>query len=174
MNLRDDYINFCLENNYIIDELKNKSAMTYDLLFPVFEVLDYLVGKNLKVEGEEIDDVEDCFSIGFRYLYASFDHIKRILEENFNDNMDELLEYDHNLYYYLRVDEVDTFLNESDEMISAILEHLTSSFEYRKPLDDKAAESIEKELEKAHQLISEEETPDIFVDLADALGIDLI
>ena len=173
MNLKEDYINFSLENNDIFEELKNRNSMTYDLMYPVIEVLNDLVSKNLVVEGEDPKDVEDCFSVGFRYLYSSVYHIKRILSENFNDDFDELLKFDENLYLYLRIDEIDTFLNESDEMISAILEHLTSSFEYRKSLDKKAIESIEKEIERAHEIMDDEETPDMFIDLADALGIEL-
>ena len=174
MNIKEDYIHFNLENDDILSEIKSKKTMTYDLLEPVVDVLNHLVSVDLKVEGEKDGDVLDVFNIGFRYLYASVDHIRRFLDENFNDDMSELIEYDQNIYLYLRVDELDTLLEEKDQMISSLLDHIDSTIRYKNKIDRNAIDLIEKEIEKALSNTDEVLTSDMFMDFADSLGLELI
>jgi len=174
MTLKEDYINFSLENNYIISKLKEEGTLTYDLLEPVVEVLNFIVSKDMEIKGETEEDVIDVFSNGFHYLYQELDHIKRILNENFDDDIDEFIEYDQNMYLYLKLDEVDTLIEESSEIISGLLDKIGSTFEYRKKLDDTASEMIETEMDKALMDNDCSLTADMFMDLADNLGISLI
>lgn len=174
MDIKEDYIHFNIENNYIFEPLEKEKTMTYDLLHPVILVLNYLVKKSMKIDGEDPETIEDIFSIGYHYLYACFDHIKRFLQENFNDDVDELIEYDQNLYMYLRIDEWDTIFEEKNEFLSALLDQLGTTFAYRKKLEKKQIEAIEEELEKAQSQTEEVSISDQFMDIAEALGLDVI
>ena len=138
MDIKEDYIHFNIENNPIIEALRDIKTITYDLLHPVFVVLDYFIEKNMNIEGEDKETVEDIFSIGFHYLYSCLDHIKRFLQENFNDDLDELIDYDQNIYLYLRTDELDTIFEEKNGLLSELLDQLNSTIVYRKKLDKTA------------------------------------
>lgn len=174
MDIREDYIHFNIENNYIIEPLEKRGTITYDLLHPVFLVLNHFIEKDMKIDGEDQETIEDIFSIGFHYLYSCLDHIKRFLEENFNDDIDELIDYDQNIYLYLRTDELDTIFEEKNELLSNLLEQLNMTLVYRKKLDKKQVKAIEEELEKASRKTEEITTSDQFTDFADTLGLDLL
>lgn len=174
MDIKQDYVHFCLENNELINELKRKKTLTYDFLNPVFVVMDYLASKNLHVDGEDDKDVLDVFSIGFRHLFNAVDIIKRILKENYDEDIDELAKYDQNLYLYLRADELDTLLDQENEMISAILDRLLEYLEYHKHLDKTTLKAIEDELEKAATSTDDYTVTDQFLDFADVLDLDII
>ncbi len=174
MDLKEDYIHFNIENNYILEPLEKKVTLTYDLLHPVFVVLNHFVEKDMKIEGEDKETIEDIFSIGFHYLYSCLDHIKRFLEESFNDDVDELLDYDLNLYLYLRTDELDTIFEEKNELLSTLLDHLNSTIVYRKKLTKSQVNQIEDELEKQSKKTEEITISDQFIDFADFLELDLL
>ena len=174
MDLKEDYIHFNIENNYILEPLEKKVTLTYDLLHPVFVVLNHFVEKDMKIEGEEQETIEDIFSIGFHYLYSCIDHIKRFLEESFNDDVDELIDYDLNLYLYLRTDELDTIFEEKNELLSSLLDHLNSTLVYRKKLTKTQVRQIEDELDKQSKKTEEITTSDQFIDFADFLGLELL
>lgn len=174
MDIKQDYVHFCLENNDLLNELKTKKTLTYDFLLPVIMVLDYSVEKNLHIEGQEDGDVLDMFSIGFHYLYNAVDNIKRVLNENFNEDIDELLEYDQELYLYLRADEIDTMVDSENDMISAIIDRLLETLEYHKHLDKNTKKLIEEEFEKAQDKSMDTTTTEQFIDFADILDLDII
>ena len=174
MEIKEDYIHFNIENNHIIEPLEKRNTITYDLLHPVFLVLNHFVSKDMNIEGEDKEIVEDIFSIGFHYLYSCLDHIKRFLQENFNDDIDEMLDYDQNIYLYLRTDELDTIFEEKNEFLSALLEQLNSTIVYRKKLDKKQVKAIEEELEKASRKTEEVTTSDQFIDFADYLELEVL
>lgn len=174
MDIKQDYIHFCLENNEIIEELKSNNTLTYDFLHPIFIVLDHAMKNNLHIEGQDDNDVLDMFSIGFHYLFGEFDNIKRILNENYNEDIDELIENDQTLYLYLRADEIDTLLDSENEMVSAIIDRLLEALEYHKKLDKKTRELIEEELDKAQQKSDETTVTEQFIDFADILDLDII
>ena len=174
MDIKQDYVHFCLENNDLLNELKTKKTLTYDFLLPVIMVLDYSVEKNLHIEGQEDGDVLDMFSIGFHYLYNAVDNIKRVLNENFNEDIDELLEYDQELYLYLRADEIDTMVDSENDMISAIIDRLLETLEYHKHLDKNTKKLIEEEFEKAQDKSMDTTTTEQFIDFSDILYLDII
>jgi len=174
MTMKDDYINFLLENNLLIERLKNESTLTYDLLEPIIEVMNFISDHDFEIDGESKNDCEDIFQIGFQFLYQEIENVKRILEENFEDEIDDLIEFDQNLYLYIKLDDIDSLLNESNEVISNLLETIQQTFEYRKIIDDNASNMIEEEIEKAQASLDEPMTSDMFMDFADTLGIELI
>ena len=174
MDVKEDYIHFNIENQEIIEALENNKTLTYDLLHPVFLVLDYFVKEDGKIDGEDKETIEDVFSIGYHYLYSSIDTIKRFLEENFDDDIDELLEYDKNIYLYLRTDELDSIFEEKNELLTALLDNLSSTIEYRKQIDKKQFQAIDDELQKAASKTEQITMSDQFIDFADFLGLDII
>lgn len=174
MTVQEDYIHFLLENKDIISELKEHNTLTYDLLDPIFKVLDFFNEVDMNVSGEDKADITDIFQIGFHYIYSCMDHIKRILVENFDEEIEEFIEHDKNMYLYLKVDEIDTMYDGKNEFISAMLDQLTTTFEYRKKFDDNNVDQVEVELNKAiEELDGERTTTDIFIDLADELNLEL-
>ena len=174
MDIKQDYVHFCLENNEIINELKTKKTLTYDFLHPVFLVMDFAQKNNLHIKGQEDRDVLDMFSVGFHYLFNVIDNIKRILNENFDEDIEELVKYDQNLYLYLRADEIDTLLDSENDMVFAIIDRISESLEYHKHLDKKTIELIEEEIEKAQSESDDFTTTEQFLDFVDILGLDLI
>lgn len=174
MELKNDYIHFNLENAELIDALKSNQTLTYDYLQPVFAVLDFINESDFEIEGENKQDVIDVFQIGYEYLYDTFETIKNILEENFQDEIESLIKMDQNLYLYLRVDEIDSILEGKNQVLAGLIDTLSTTFEYKTDLNKKAVEMIETEIDKATKTMEEVTTPDQFMDFADSLGIDLI
>ena len=101
-------------------------------------------------------------------------YISKKLNENFDEDIEELVKYDQNLYLYLRADEIDTLLDSENDMVSAIIDRISESLEYHKHLDKKTIELIEEELEKAQSESDDFTTTEQFLDFVDILGLDLI
>jgi len=174
MDFKEDYIHFTIENKDILDGLKNESTLTYDLIEPVIMVLDHLIEIDFKVEGEDRDTLEDIFNIGFHYLYDLVTDIRRILEESFDDELDELLEYDTNLYLYLRCDELDSIFEGKNETISSLLDNLENSFVYKRTFNDSQVELIEQALSDSLSQTEEVTISDEFLDYCDFFNLEII
>jgi len=174
MDFKDDYIHFQIENKDILEELKNESTLTYDLIEPVIMVLDHLIEINFEVEGETKDTLEDIFNIGFHYLYDLVTDIRRILEDSFDDEIDELIDFDSNLYLYLRCDELDSIFEGKNETISSILDNLENSFVYKRKFNDSQTELIEQTLSDSMSQTEEITISDEFLDYCDFFHLDII
>lgn len=170
-----DYIYFLKENNVLLEELKNHVTMTYDLLRPVMMAMDHLsTHKDVVVSELTKDDLEDLFSEGYYYLYNAVDNIKSVLSEDFDDDIEEMIAYDSDIYLLIRLDEVNTLLEGKDKMISALLDQVDLIIQNRKTIDSQTTEKVEKEIDKAYAKLDTYSTSDRFADLSEAMGLELI
>lgn len=174
MDKSTDYIYFLKENDELISALRDNTTMTYDLFHPVICVLNYLVDKNMKVEGQSQDDVDDVFSYGYQYLYESFTTIKSFLEDNFDDDLIDLIDFDKNIYMLLKVDDVDSALNGENKQISAVLDQLYLLIENKEQISEDMVEKIDEAIDEILSREDIQTTIDTYIDIADTLDVDII
>lgn len=174
MDFKEDYVHFTIENSDILDSLKDESTLTYDLIEPVILVLNHLIEIDFENKDVPRSNLEDIFNIGFHYLYDLVENIRRILEDSFDGEMDELIDYDQNLYLYLRSDEIDSIFEGHNETISSILDNLENSFVYKRKFNDEQVELIEQALEDSESQTEEVTISEEFLDYCDFFKLDII
>lgn len=174
MDKIEDYKWFLKENEEIIDEFREHTTMTYDLFHPIILVLNHFIDHVMHLDGTEDKDVDKLFSEGFSFLYNALDNIKTIIRDNFDDDIEEAIKYDSNIYELLRIDELDTIYEGRNELISQILDQLFLTIENRELMNSITSEKIEEVIEKEYNDLEDLSTPDRFIEIADILGIDLL
>lgn len=171
MDKKLDYIYFLNENLDILNELENHNTITYDFLKPFIYVLNHIIDNDMKLDGLNEEDVTDLFSSGFYPLYDMINKIKSILEENFNDDLHEMLEFDENIWLLLRVNELFEANEENTEIFSSLIDQLEQSISYRTHLTDEIMNKFEEIITRNNKV--EETSSDLFLDICDELGIEL-
>lgn len=174
MDKTQDYIYFLKENEYLLEELKEHISLSYDLLFPVIIVLDEIVSKDFNISDLSKREAEDLFNEGYEYLYNSLDIIKSFLENTFEGNVHELLAYDQNIYETIKLEELDSIIENKDGTLSNTITLLYQSVETKRNLAQEEIEYIDK---LVASIINEEEylpIPDKYIEIADELGLDLL
>ncbi len=174
MDKNQDYIYFLKENDYLLEELKEHVSLTYDLLFPVILVLDEIVSKDFKISDLSKNEATDLFNEGYDYLYNSLDIIKSFLDKTFENNTHELLAYDKNVYETIKLEELDSILENKNEDLSNTINLLYQSVEQKRILAQEEIEYIDKLVDS---LLKEEDylpIPDKYIEIADELGLDLL
>ena len=166
MNLDHDYNCFIKESQSLLSELREHETMTFDLFVPVLMVLEYIKQNDFEIEDLTQEEVEELFSIGYTYLYDSINVIKNLLNDAFDGDIEELVDFDENIYLLTRVND-----SELDSSISDYLYDLTSKKEL---LSEDKIENIEKALEELSDNETLYATTDRFADILDALGISLL
>jgi hypothetical protein len=162
------------ENDYLLEELKEHVSLTYDLLFPVILVLDEIVSKDFKISDLSKNEATDLFNEGYDYLYNSLDIIKSFLDKTFENNTHELLAYDKNVYETIKLEELDSILENKNEDLSNTINLLYQSVEQKRILAQEEIEYIDKLVDS---LLKEEDylpIPDKYIEIADELGLDLL
>lgn len=172
MDKINDYIYFLKENNDIFSELEEHVTLAYDLFHPTILVLNYFVEKKMKVQDLSKSEAEDIFSIGYYYLFNSIQTIKEILNENFNHDIEEMISFDEHIYLILKIENI--LESVESETLSQIEDQLRRLIEFRKQITEEAVESVENEIEKVLNIEEVQTTSDYFVDIAEALDIEVI
>ncbi len=166
MNLDHDYNCFIKESQSLLSELREHETMTFDLFVPVLMVLEYIKQNNFEIEDLTQEESEELFRIGYTYLYDSINVIKNLLNDAFDGDIEELIEFDENIYLLTRVNDSDL-----DSDISDYLYDLTSK---KVSIPQDKVESIEKALDELSDSDELYATTDRFADILDALGISLL
>ena len=174
MDKTQDYIYFLKENTYLLEELREHVSLTYDLLFPVIIVLDEIVSKDFNISDLSKSEAEELFNEGYEYLYNSIDVVKSFLENTFEDNTHELLAYDKNVFETIKLEELDSILENKNETLSNTITLLYQSVEQKRNLAQEEIDYIDKLVD---DILKEEDylpIPDKYIEIADGLGLDLL
>ncbi len=166
MNLDHDYNCFIKESQSLLSELREHETMTFDLFVPVLMVLEYIKQNNFEIEDLTQEESEELFRIGYTYLYDSINVIKSLLNDVFDGDIEELIEFDENIYLLTRVND-----SELNFDISDYLYDLTAK---KVSIPEDKIESIEKTLDELSDTDALYATTDRFADILDALGISLL
>lgn len=166
MNLDHDYNCFIKESQELLSELREHETMTFDLFVPVFMVLEYIKQNNFQLEDLTQEEAEELFHSGYSYLYDSINVIKSLLNDAFKGDIEQLIDYDENIYLLTRVNDSD--LNPD---ISDYLYDLTSK---KVLVSEEQATKIEDALQELSDNDALYSTTDRFADILDALGISLL
>ena len=174
MDKTQDYIYFLKENAYLLEELREHVSLTYDLLFPVIIVLDEIVSKDFNISDLSKSEAEELFNEGYEYLYNSIDIVKSFLENTFEDNTHELLAYDKNVFETIKLEELDSILENKNETLSNTITLLYQSVEQKRNLAQEEINYIDKLVD---DILKDEDylpIPDKYIEIADELGLDLL
>lgn len=176
----NDYASWLIENEELINFLKDNQTQLYDRYEYVFLVIDYIY--HLKVEHKEFDeDHHKIFSIGFHYLFTQFESIKLILENNFDGNLKELISFDRSLVLFLWANEIqediyDSLEDEATELIKPFKEIENKIFEYlskKKHVPKELFEKLDNALIEVYTNNDEIYEPiySIYYDIAEELNL---
>lgn len=109
MNMYDDYNKYIIENEELLNNLKNSDSNVLLCLSDVLEVLEYIYKKYL--DQAKIDnDLEEIFEIGFGYLSNSLVDIKTYYLDYFKKDIILLNRYSTLIVYSILLDDLKGYL----------------------------------------------------------------
>lgn len=109
MNMYDDYNKYIIENEELLNNLKNSDSNVLLCLSDVLEVLEYIYKKYL--DQAKIDnDLEEIFEIGFGYLSNSLVDIKTYYVDYFKKDIILLNRYSTLIVYSILLDDLKGYL----------------------------------------------------------------
>jgi len=174
-----EYKSWLIENQNFILKLRSNDSALYTRILPIYEVLNYFKDEfeedNLEING----DIIKIFQVGFEYLHNQIFTCKLYLENNFNNNVDKLLEYDKVIGYLLYVEDLRYEFKEKnikvdEEVLKELIEYLENIMIKKINIPDNLnlyVDALVHKLTKTtidfHNII------DIFVEIAETLDIDL-
>jgi hypothetical protein len=175
-----DYIAWRQEHNELLVELMEHETTLYDRLYPVITVLDSL-SKDFQTgmldTNEELDKI---ISVGSEFLNEQVVTIQLYLDKVFLGDMHHFMDYEAVLNYLLYVEDIRYELVEkgyeaSPVELEELLEELSTIIEEKKEIPDTLGIYVDQRVKEiASDLYSEfYSIIDIFMDVADTLGIDL-
>ena len=170
MNRNEDYKEFLKEKSEIIEQLKTKKTLIYDLFYPVMLVLDYLTNKDMNVEGYSKEEIGHVFDDGYNYLYNAFDMIDEIIRKILFNNMNLFYYHEKTIYYILRLDELSRY--DSNNKIEDKIRNLYKILEQNKTLDKNDENEIINLIESSKN--KEDETQNRFVIISYFFNLKLI
>ena len=109
MNMYDDYNKYIIENEELLNNLKNSDSNVLLCLSDVLEVLEYIYKKYL--DQAKIDnDLEEIFEIGFGYLSNALVDIKTYYVDYFKKDIILLNRYSTLIVYSIVLDDLKGYL----------------------------------------------------------------
>ncbi len=180
MDLEKEFRLWFKENSYFYEHLKMHDSVLYNRFMPVFEVLKFLYETEFKNSKNVDEDIVKIFQVGLEYLHTQINTCKIYLEKTFDNDMHEFLEYDNIINFILYLEDLQYELHESGISVNKnkfdqIFQYLESIVMHKKEIPDNIEMYVDG---KVHDLIGDEDYNfnsiiDIFVEIANTLGIDL-
>ncbi len=171
-----EYKSWLSEKQAFIDHLKSHDSTLYARIMPVYEVLNYL-SDELKDQMNE--DLQKIMQVGFEYLYTQIDTCQLYLDKIFNQDFHVFLDYDRIIAYILYLEDLRYELHEHQiEGHEIVIDRLTKELEEMMETRSDIPESINLYLDnEINQIIDKDisfhSIIDIFVEIAETLGIEL-
>jgi hypothetical protein len=176
--LLKEYHGWLSDNNELYTKLKNHDSALYHRFQPVYEVLYRLYQEYKNKKDEANEDIEKIFQVGLEYLNMQFFTCKIYLNKTFNKDFHEFLIYDKVINYSLFLEDLEYELAEKQidydkDNLLKLSEHLSDIIENKKDIPDNLNLYIDSQVHKIINLdnYSFNGIIDIFVEIADALGI---
>lgn len=178
--LFSEYESWKKENDDFYQELQEHETMLHERFYPVYEVMSQIYNQVSKNTLELTEDLKKIFDVGFAFLHDQFETVKMYLETNFKNDFHHFLDYESIVNYLLFIEDVQYEMQEKHlefdaEEIERLLDELSEIIDEHKPIPDNFGLYID---EKLNQIMGDNEAEfygiiDIFMDVADTLGISL-
>ena len=178
MNMYDDYNKYIIENEELLNYLKDSESSVMYCLSDVLEVLDYIYKKyvdNAKIDAE----LEEIFEIGFGYLSNCLLEVSAYYNDYFKKDVILFNKYSIYIVYSIMLDDVKGYLlseelmNEAKEQVlnnaaKLIEDTLLNKKDVNREVIDEIEEAIEKVLPKKNDY---RPVYAVFAFIRDELGI---
>ena len=168
------------EHKKLLDELQSHQTTLYDRLYPVIKVLDQLTLPNPTDVPHEEEDIIKIFQVGLEFLQDQIQSIEIYFEKVFHQDFHEMLPYETFINYMLYLEDVRYEVSEQGmtqyfDELDELLDEVSEFIEQKKPLpeayglylDERIKSILGDSFETFYSIV------DIFLDIADTLGIDL-
>ncbi|MFA5542650.1 MAG: hypothetical protein WDA47_02690 [Bacilli bacterium] len=117
-----DYRSWYDQNEEFLNHLFNHNSIIFYRINDILSVMDFIANH---LEPKEVDeDLELIFDAGFSYLFNRVKEIKLYLENNFNNDLHKLLDFEDILNYVFYVDDLKDALIEKDLYTDTIKKEL--------------------------------------------------
>lgn len=178
MNMYDDYNKYIIENEELLNYLKNSNSSVMYCLMDVLEVLDYIYKKY--VDKVKIDnELEEIFEIGFGYLSNCLIDINTYYKDYFGKDIILFNKYSTLIIYSIMLDDVKGYLlseerltDERSEMLDKASKLIESTLINLKEVEGNVVAEIEDILEmvlpKKHKY---KPVYQVFAMIAEELGV---
>jgi len=175
-----EYNSWLKENQNFILHLEKHDSSLYSRLMPIYKVLNFLCSETTE-NGLELDgDLEKIFQVGLEYLHTQVSTCKIYYEKIFNKNFHDFIEYDSIVNYVLFLEDLRYELEENqvklnEKIINDLMDYLENIMELKSGIPENFNLFVDSEIHKIVDLenFSFHSIIDIFVEIAETLGIDL-
>jgi len=177
--LINEYKLWVKENQDFIEQLKNHDSSLYTRIMPIYEVLNFLYGEYVDNSENMDSEIFKIFQVGFEYLHSQIFVSKVYLEQTFDNDFHKFIEYNSIIGYLLYIEDLRYELKEhnlssDNEIINNLVIYLENFITNKDDIPDNINLYVDTEVHKLidgslnfHSII------DIFVEIAETLGIDL-
>lgn len=177
--LVNEYNSWLKENKNFIVHLQNHDSALFTRILPIYEVLNFLSSEYTDNGLEFNEDIMKIFQIGLEYLHSQIFTCKLYLDKSFHKNFHDFIEYDRVVGYLLYIEDLRYELKEKNLKFNTKLMDQLSA--YLEDLMDKKSEIpmnlnlyVDSEVHKlVNRTVEFHSIIDIFVEIAETLGIDL-
>ncbi|HHX80465.1 MAG TPA: hypothetical protein GX692_05325 [Acholeplasmataceae bacterium] len=152
-----DYKSYVLDNQDLIQFLRESKSIIYDRFEDVFQVLEFIEKRVEKYEKVE-EEFEVIFEAGFAYLHEQMEELKSIINLYFKNDVAGLNKYASLINYYLYLSDLIETLTEKSlysedakQAIANIYEEIETIFSEKK--------AFEQEIFNQFNLVVEEYAP---------------
>ena len=176
--LLKEYQGWFTDNKNFYEHLKSHESALFVRFQPVYDVLLVLFQEYKDHPDQGNEDIEKIFQVGLEYLNMQFFNCKMYLKKTFDNNFHHFLEYDQVISYSLFLEDlkyelVEKSVSYDEKAMESISDFLDDIIENKKEIPDNLGLYVDG---KIHQMIDVDDYHftgiiDIFVEIADALGI---
>lgn len=175
-----DYNSWLKDNMSFIIQLDKHDSSLYMRIQPIYEVLNFLSNENQENGIDFSEDTNKIFQVGLEYLNTQVDTCKLYLEKLFNNDFHQFLTYDRVIGYILYLEDLRYEIEEhriqlNKKTIDDLNDYLEKIMELKKEVPDNLNLYVDSEIHKIVELdkLNFRSIIDIFVEIADTLGINL-
>ena len=158
-----DYASFKKTNEKLINYLVNKKSRIISRFSYVLMVVDYLFDKVVFEKQKLSIEEEECFEVGYHYLFDRFNTITLLAEHVFNNNYDAMEHFAKSINLLLYI------VDFEDEIDSLEGDHKAEHKKFA-DLEDSVLQMIESKTQVPDELFAL--VDDISLSVFDGLGIE--
>ena len=158
-----DYASFKKTNEKLINYLVNKKSRIISRFSYVLMVVDYLFDKVVFERQKLSIEEEECFEVGYHYLFDRFNTITLLAEHVFNNNYDAMEHFSKSINLLLYI------VDFEDEIDSLEGDHKAEHKKFA-DLEDSVLQMIESKTQVPDELFAL--VDDISLSVFDGLGIE--
>ncbi len=175
-----EYNSWLKENQKFVLHLRSHDSSLYTRFMPIYEVLNF-ISSETEDNGMEFDpDLQKIFQIGLEYIHSQIFTCTTYLKTTFKDDFHEFMRFDRIIGYVLYIEDlryelVENNLKFDNKIINDLSKYLEDIMSERKEIPENINLYVDSEIQKviSSNKIEFHSIIDIFVDIAETLGISL-